>query len=102
MARKRARRILLPIAGVIIAAFLLFTMWPRAVLVDMAQIKREPMIVTIDEEAKTRVRDEYIVSAPIAGRLLRVDVEAGDCVAKQDTIVARIAPSDPPLHCCAL
>jgi HlyD family secretion protein len=95
MAAKKSRRVLIPVAVAIVAAFLLFTLWPRPLLVDTSQARREPMIVTIDEEARTRVRDEYILSAPISGRLLRVDVDPGDTVAAQDTIVARIAPGDP-------
>ena len=41
--------------------------WPRPIAVDMATVTRDAMEVTIDEEAKTRVRHVYTVSAPIAG-----------------------------------
>lgn len=85
------------IAGVLafVAAFFAYAFWPRALGVDMARIARGGMIVTIDEEAKTRVHDAFLVSAPVAGRLLRVDVEPGDAVIEGETIVARLAPADP-------
>ena len=53
------------------------------------------MIVTIDEEAKTRVRNAYVVSAPVAGRLLRVEVEPGDAVTGGETTIARMLPLPP-------
>ena len=34
-----------------------------------------PLRVTIDEEGMTRVRDRYVVSAPVAGRLERVELD---------------------------
>ena len=46
--------------------------WPRPVAVDLAVIRRGPMEVTVDDEAKTRVRHVYTVSAPIAGKVLRI------------------------------
>lgn len=79
----------------VLAAMLAYVFWPRAVMVDMGEVRNEPMVVTIDEEAKTRVRDAYVVSAPIAGRLLRVEVEPGDEVAGGQTTIARMLPLPP-------
>ncbi|NWG91719.1 MAG: HlyD family efflux transporter periplasmic adaptor subunit [Parvularculaceae bacterium] len=53
------------------------------------------MMVTIDEEAKTRVRDSYVVSAPVNGRLLRVGFDAGADVVKDETVVAEMTPVYP-------
>ncbi len=53
------------------------------------------MVVTIDEEGRTRVRDAYVISTPVAGRLLRVEVDPGDPVKKQETIVAQMRPTNP-------
>lgn len=79
----------------VLAAMLAYVFWPRAVMVDMGEVRNEPMVVTIDEEARTRVRDAYVVSAPIAGRLLRVEVEPGDAVAGGQTTIARMLPLPP-------
>jgi HlyD family secretion protein len=63
--------------------------------VDLAQVSRGPMTVTIDDEGETRVRDLYVVAAPINGRLNRIELEAGDPVFAGRTVVARMTPADP-------
>jgi len=78
-----------------LTAGLVYAFWPRPTYVDMGKVARSAMTLTIDEEARTRVRDAYIVSAPIAGRLLRVDVEPGDSVTGGETIIARMLPAPP-------
>jgi HlyD family secretion protein len=66
-------------------------------LVDVATVTEGPMSVSIREEGKTRVRNVYTVSAPIAGRLSRTVLEEGDAVVGNETVVAAIHPLDPPL-----
>jgi HlyD family secretion protein len=78
-----------------LTAGLIYAFWPRPTFVDMGVASRSAMTVTIDEEARTRVRDAYIVSAPIAGRLLRVDVEPGDHVEGGESVIARMLPAPP-------
>ncbi len=84
-------------AGAIIVLILAAAFWPSASEVDMGKASIGPMIVTIDEEAKTRVRDAYIVSAPVSGRLLRVEVEPGDEVTASVSVVARMLPANPEI-----
>jgi HlyD family secretion protein len=78
--------------------------WPKPVLVDLAAAKRGSMEVTIDDEAKTRVRHIYTVSAPVAGKVLRISRadehqdtshHIGDVVKAGETIVAVMQPSIP-------
>lgn len=79
-------------------ALLVLVAWavrPRPVAVDMAAVTRGPMTLTVTEEARTRVREVYTLSAPISGRLARVDVEPGDPVIGGETVVARLYPADP-------
>ncbi len=80
--------------------------WPRPVPVDTAQAARGPMAVTVDEEARTRVRHVYTVSAPVAGRVLRISrpdghdgtsLHVGDEVVEGRTIVAVMQPVTPGL-----
>jgi HlyD family secretion protein len=52
---------------------------------------RGPLQVTIDQEGETRVHDRFIISAPVPGRLMRVDLEDGDPV-RLNQVVARIDP----------
>ncbi len=91
----KSRTIVIGVVLLFVAAFFLYAFWPRALRVDMAAIERGAMMVTINEEAKTRVHDAFVVSAPVAGRLLRVDVEPGDTVIEAETVVARLTPANP-------
>lgn len=91
----KSRATVIGAGAVLIAAFLAFSFWPRPVLVDIGAVTRGPMTVTIDEEAKTRVRDSYVISAPVNGRLLRVGIDPGAEVEKDQTIVAEMTPVFP-------
>lgn len=72
-----------------------FAFWPRALAVDLVELRPGPMVVTLDEEGETRVRDVFVLSAPIPGRALRIDLDAGDEVIANETVVTQIEPSDP-------
>lgn len=74
---------------------LAYAFWPRAVLVDLAVIERGTLVVTVDEEGQTRVRDIFVVSSPISGRVRRIESDVGDEVIAGKTIVANIEPIDP-------
>jgi HlyD family secretion protein len=66
------------------------------VAVDVAAVSRGPLVVTVDEEGRTRVRDRFVVTAPVAGRVLRIELDPGDRVARGD-VLARLQPESPPL-----
>ena len=96
MARKKRSRLYLTIGAlVLIGAAMAAAFWPRAVMVDMGQVARGAMTVTIDEEGRTRVREAYVVSTPVAGRLQRVEVNPGDPVTRGETVVAHMRPINP-------
>ncbi|WP_417807213.1 efflux RND transporter periplasmic adaptor subunit [Thioclava sp.] len=82
-------------AVVLIGAGLTYAFWPRPTLVDMGQVARTPMAVTINEEGQTQVHNTYVVSTPFAGRLLRVQVVSGDVVKGGETVVAKMLPANP-------
>jgi HlyD family secretion protein len=81
-------------AAVLVVLFLVWSFRPQPIAVDVAETVRGPMRVTVRDEGRTRVREEYVVSSPVAGRLLRVEVEAGDRV-EAGEVVARVRPSPP-------
>ncbi|MGI9494061.1 MAG: efflux RND transporter periplasmic adaptor subunit [Geminicoccaceae bacterium] len=81
--------------GLVIALGLAYAFKPKPVLVDFVTMERGPMMVTLDEEGETRVRDVYVLSAPLAGRAQRIDAEVGDAVSAGETVVAQIQPTDP-------
>ena len=53
---------------------------PGQVPVEIATVRRGPLQVTSDEDAETRAHDRYAVSAPVAGRISRVELHEGDAV----------------------
>jgi HlyD family secretion protein len=85
------------VVGVIgTGAILALAMWPDVIEVDTATVTRGPLVVTVDAEGRTRVRDRFVVSAPVGGRVLRIDLEPGDRVERGD-IVARVDAGAAPL-----
>ncbi len=70
---------------------------PQSVPVELATVERGPLEVTIDEEGETRVRDRFVISAPFAGRVLRIELEPGDTVVAGETVLAVFLPSAPVL-----
>ncbi|MEM9594826.1 MAG: HlyD family efflux transporter periplasmic adaptor subunit [Acidobacteriota bacterium] len=96
--RRRRIRALSVVAGILLVLFLIFVIGrPKAVPADFGEAVRGPMRVTLDEEGETRVRDRYRVSAPLAGRVLRIELEPGDAVVAGETVLATFQPSEPGL-----
>jgi HlyD family secretion protein len=88
------RRVWISVA--VVGALLAVALWPKATPVDVSPLSRGPLVVTIDEEGRTRVRDRFVVSAPVAGRVLRIELEPGDMV-KRGQVVARVRAEASPL-----
>lgn len=73
-----------------------FAFRPRPLDVDAVAASRGDLSVTIDEAARTRVRDRYVVSAPLGGAAPRIALHAGDTVSRGD-VLARLVPMPPTL-----
>jgi HlyD family secretion protein len=69
---------------------------PRPVAVELATAKAGRMQVTIDEAGRTRVRDRFVVHAPLAGDLARIDLRPGDKI-ENGQVLAQMAPQSPTL-----
>ena len=84
----------------VVAAVVVYGAWallrPESVRVETARAARRPLQVTVDEEGETRVRDRFVLAAPVAGRVARIALREGDSV-RVGTVVARVfpAPLDP-------
>ena len=83
--------VMLAIVGAIVMSLL-----PKPELVEIAVSRRGPMQVTVTEDGKTRVKNRYIVSAPLAGNMPRIPHLEGDEIAEGDVLV-RIVPMAAPL-----
>jgi HlyD family secretion protein len=93
----KRRNIGLGVGLVVAVAFaLVWAFQPRPLPVEVATVARGPFEKTIDDDGRTRVRQRYVIDAPLAGRLARVTLNAGDAVRAGEP-VARIAPLAPAL-----
>ena len=84
-------------AILVVLGILGVALWPEQIEVNVAAAQRGPLQVTIDEEGETRVRDRFVVSAPVTGRLERIELEPGDPVVRGKTVLARLTPAQPVL-----
>jgi HlyD family secretion protein len=81
------------VAGVMAAAILVaWAVMPGAVPVETAIVTKARFVASVDEDGKTRVRERYVIAAPLAGRLGRIRFKVGDQV-QVDDAVATITPS---------
>ncbi|MCB1035712.1 MAG: HlyD family efflux transporter periplasmic adaptor subunit, partial [Acidobacteria bacterium] len=91
------KRLLPWILGLLILAAIAAALRPRPLPVDLAAVSRGPLQVTLSEEGETRVKDRFVISAPLAGRVLRIDFEPGDAVQAGETVLATFEPTAPNL-----
>ena len=95
--RRLLRRVFfLLVAAAVVVAFY-YAYQPQPIQADFDTVARGPMLVTLDEEGETRIHDRFIVSAPLAGRVLRIDLEPGDAVRAGRTAIATFLPIEPAL-----
>ena len=95
MSAKTRRSIFWLIILILISAGLIFSFRPQPIPVDLVKVEQGNMLVTVEEEGETRVKDIYMLSAPVTGHMLRIDAEVGDDVIAAETLVAQIKPIDP-------
>ncbi len=69
---------------------LVFFMQPPAAQVEVATVEMRPFALFVADQGRTRAHNPYIVAAPIAGRLLRAQLDEGDRV-QQGQVIAQIA-----------
>ncbi|NTW57755.1 MAG: efflux RND transporter periplasmic adaptor subunit [Nitrospirae bacterium] len=82
MTAQTRRRIFIISVGVIVLAAVVYGFLPKPVAVDEATARRGQFRVTVEEEGRTRVKDRFVVSAPVSGYLRRIALEVGDTVSK--------------------
>lgn len=93
---KRRTLLLSAAGGALLVALLAWAFAPRPMPVELAEAAVGPFETTIDEDARTRVAERYVVTAPLAGRLARSTLREGDAV-EAGAVVARLRPVLSPL-----
>jgi HlyD family secretion protein len=94
--RKSYRWIFITAIVLAIAALLVWAFLPKPVPVEVAKAANGQFEIEIEEDAKTRLRDRYVISAPLTGRLNRISFREGDEV-KANAVVANMTPSMPAM-----
>jgi HlyD family secretion protein len=80
------------VAALAVIALIAWVLRPSPVRVDVAAAEVGPLQVSLEDDGEVRVRDRYNVTAPVAGRVERLLLRAGDAV-QTGTAVARIEPA---------
>ncbi len=91
MTKKRA---ILGGLGLLVLVALVLLFMPERIPVETAAVTRGPLQVLVDEEGETRVLDEYVVTAPVAAYIRRIQLEPGDPVEAGQVIVRLEPPRD--------
>jgi len=96
-AQRHARR-WLPYAGLLALGIIIVLGLRRPpVPVETAPVSVGALRTSVNEEAKTRIRQRYLVSAPVTGQLRRLPFKVGADVQAGQTVVAVIDPIPPAL-----
>lgn len=95
--RGLGRRLVTWLALAGLAAAVYYALQPRPIEVEVGVVNRGPLTVYVSEEGKTRIRNRYIVAAPVAGSMQRVNLKPGDKVESSKTVLTRIEPGIAPL-----
>jgi HlyD family secretion protein len=93
----RPKRWLPWVGAALLVALIVFGFLPRPIPVETARVTQGKLRATVNEEGKTRIRQRYVVSAPVAGQLRRIPFKAGAEVEAGKTVVAVIDPVSPAM-----
>ena len=93
--RITAGRVAMALGVAMAVAGIAWSLMPRPIPVEIATVAKGRFVASVDEDGKTRIRERYAVAAPLAGRLTRIQLKAGDRVASGDAL-ATIVPSPAP------
>lgn len=94
--RRWAGRAVVTILVVGVIAAIAFSMRPKPQRVDVAEVTKGSLSITLDDDGRTRVRNRYVVSAPISGRVLRMGLSPGDEI-REGQALATLVPIQTPL-----
>ncbi|MCK4846192.1 MAG: HlyD family efflux transporter periplasmic adaptor subunit [Deltaproteobacteria bacterium] len=81
------RSISIIVAALIVVGLIVYGFMPKPAEVEVSEVTRGAFRVTLEEEGKTRVKDRFVISAPVSGFARRVELDVGDGVKKGATLV---------------
>ncbi|MEN3939724.1 HlyD family efflux transporter periplasmic adaptor subunit [Prosthecobacter sp. SYSU 5D2] len=95
--RGLARKIILWGLALGVLGLIIYGLKPRPIEVELAAVRRGPLTVHVMEEGKTRIRNRYVVAAPVTGAMRRVPLKPGAEVKAGETVLTVIEPGIAPL-----
>ena len=87
----KGKKLIYIVAGLVILAGFSLLFLPGPVPVEVTRVSIGPLQVTVDEDGETRAHDRFVVSAPVAGRVARIELHEGDPI-ERDQAVAELWP----------
>ncbi len=92
-------RILGIIGAITLLGGVVYGFMPRPIDVDFGKVSYAPLLVSVSEDGKTRIKEKYVVSMPFSGRIDRIMLDPGDPVTAGETALITVQPGDPdPLN----
>jgi len=95
--RRRRTRQLVSGVGLVVVLTGIWAFRPRARSVESALVTRGDIRIEVVDEGRTRMHDVYVIAAPAAGRVLRIEVEPGDTVKENDRLASMVQGVAAPL-----
>lgn len=74
--------------ALLVIVAIIYGFLPKPVPVDVAQVARKPLLVTVEEEGRTRVIDRFAISTPVAGYAQRIELDVGDAITQGQTLIS--------------
>ena len=90
---RRGRRLLPWLGALLLLALVIAGLWPKRLPVEVATVERGDVLVTVNEEGMTRLKNRYVISSPVAGQLQRIDWKPGAAVRAGETVLAALETS---------
>lgn len=78
--------------AVLVILLLVWGFWPRAVDVQTATVVTGPLQVIVEEEGQTQTEERFVVSAPVAGYVRRINLDPGDGVVEGQALAELESP----------
>jgi HlyD family secretion protein len=96
-ANRHSRRWLPYTGAVLLVGLIVAGLWPQPIPVETGRVTTGTLRATVNEEGKTRIKQRFVLSAPVTGLLRRIDLKPGADVKAGETVVAIIDPQPPTL-----
>jgi len=75
------------VVSILIVVLLTWGFWPKPILVETTKVTRAPLILTIEEDGRTRVIDRYVIASPVNGMTCRMHLNIGDEVTQGQALL---------------